>query len=152
METVSSHVLRGRWTSLKFAALLILGGCSSATQSDGLKREVVSGTVTLDGKPLDSASIQFIPVDPNSAGGTSEIIRGGKFEIGKDRGPIAGTYNVSISTVDLTSNVSPDEAPGEAPKPKKDPIPAKYNVKTTLKADIKAGEPNVLDYALESKP
>ena len=41
--------------------------------------------------------------------------------------------------------------PGEIPKPKKDPIPAKYNTKSELTAEVKAGVPNTYDFPLVTK-
>ena len=96
------------------------------------------GTVTLDGKPLSGAVIQFVPSDPNAPGGTSADIEDGKFAIESGRGPVAGNYRVVISTR-MGAEVDATQPPGEAPKPKKDPIPAKYNTKSELKAEVKAG-------------
>jgi hypothetical protein len=142
---------RGWRTATLAAGLSFLAGCSSGDVGDGLAREAVSGAVTLDGRPLDSASITFIPVDPNAPGGTSGEIQAGSYKIGSDRGPVAGSYKVAIATVPPSAAGSEPPPPGEAPKPKPDPIPARYNAKTTLTADIKAGGPNILDFALDAK-
>lgn len=132
------------------AALLTVAGCGSAEEGDGVVREAVSGTVTLDGKPLDGASIQLIPTTPGAPGEASGEIEGGKFSIPKSRGPAAGSYAVSISSR-RSVDVDPNQPPGPAPKPKPETLPKKYNTATTLKAEIKAGEPNELTFELESK-
>lgn len=131
--------------------LAALVGCNQGEEGDGLAREAVTGTVNFDGKPLPAGSIAFIPTpDPNRGGGATGEIKDGKFEIPKDRGPAAGLYSVAISSA-TGITVSPDEPPGEAPKPKPDPIPKKYNKATTLNAEIKAGQPNEFKYDLDPK-
>lgn len=134
---------------LVFVGVGVLG-CSQAEQGDGLAREAVAGTVTLDGQPLNSASIQFIPAAPGTSPEASGEIKDGKFEIGRDRGPVAGEYKVMIST-SQSVEVQPGEMPGDPPKPKADPVPAKYNTATTLTAEVKAGGPNEFEFALEAK-
>jgi hypothetical protein len=137
--------------ALKGILLLCLAGCGGGEDTgDGLAREAVSGTVTLDGQPLSGAVIQFLPSDPSAAGGASGDIEGGKFAIESGQGPIAGTYRVVISTR-MGPDVDASQPPGEIPKPKKDPIPAKYNTKSTLTADVKAGVPNTFDFPLTTK-
>src|SRR4051794_10320669 len=44
------------------ASLLGLGGCGG---TDGLPRQAVSGTVTVDGKPLKAGLITFMPSGPD---------------------------------------------------------------------------------------
>jgi hypothetical protein len=137
--------------ALKGILLLCLAGCGGGEDTgDGLAREAVSGTVTLDGKPLSGAVIQFVPNDPNTPGGTSAEIGDGKFELPVGQGPVAGTYRVVITTR-MGPEVDASQPPGEAPKPKKDPIPAKYNTKSTLTAEVKAGVPNTFDFPLATR-
>jgi len=140
--------LRILLTTLLFSSL---AGCGAGQQqADGLPREAVSGTVTLDGQPLSGASIEFVPAEPNSPGGTSGEVEKGRFVIEGDRGPVAGSYRVLISSL-LGTKVDASQPPGEAPAPKKDPIPAKYNTKSDLKVEVKAGGPNTFEFALSSK-
>ena len=131
-------------------ALFAITGCGAADEGDGLAREAVSGTVTLGGKPLDGASIHFLPTSPGTPGGSSGEIKDGKFSIPKERGPVAGAYTVKISSIQ-EAEADPNQAPGPQPKPKPDPIPKKYNVASTLNAEIKAGQPNELTFDLDAK-
>ena len=138
-------------SALSGLLLVCLTGCGAEPhQGDGLAREAVSGTVTLDGKPLGGATIQFVPSDPNAPGGTSGEFEDGKFEIGSGRGPMAGSYRVMISSR-MEVEVDTTQPPGEAPPPKKDPIPAKYNTQSDLTAEVKAGGPNTYDFPLVTK-
>ncbi|WP_435009193.1 hypothetical protein P12x_000443 [Tundrisphaera lichenicola] len=128
-----------------------LSGCDAPT--DDLPRQSVSGSVTLDGKPLASGSITFDPVGPGNAnpvaGGAP--ISNGSYSLGAANGLTPGNYLVSIiSGGDDAPSAA--EAPGMPPrKAKKDPIPAKYNTKSTLKVEVKAGDSSSKDFELDSK-
>jgi len=121
------------------ALLVILAGCAQGT--DAPKVGQVSGTVTLDGQPAKGVTIAFTPQIGAASFATTDDA--GKYTLnasGGAKGAAIGTHTVSIST------------PTEGPPPPnyKDPIPAKYNTKTTLSAEVKSGE-NTADFALLSK-
>jgi hypothetical protein len=124
-------------------------GC--AQEGRALPREVVSGTVAFEGQPLKKGTIQFQPasqVDGALAVGT---ITDGRFEIPVVAGPSPGKYGVAIySEDDLAPAPAPGEMPGP-PMPRKKaavPIPPRYNAKTELTAEVKAGGPNVYTFNL----
>ncbi len=133
---------------------LVSSGCG---QGDGLPREPISGTVTLDGEPLELGSIQLYPTDQGAGIAVGEFIKDGRFEIARDVGPIPGTYSVMIFAEGQAPdpNAPPaDEMPGEIqakPAPRTGRIPIRYNFETELKAEVKAGEPNTYDFALKKK-
>ena len=84
----------------------------------------VTGTVTLDGKPTDRAIVSFEgPGNKSSFGNTDST----------------GRYELNYTRLDAPPG------PGYV-----DPIPAKYNTRTTLKADVKAGT-NVINFELTTK-
>ncbi len=142
------HFHRALGTGLMFIGLV---GCAGDAQvDDGLARQAVAGTVTMDGQPLDSGQIQFIPTDPSSGGGTSGTIQGGRFEIDDFRGPAPGTYQVVISS-QAPAMLAEGEMPGEAPPPSPEEIPAIYNRNTTLNATVDASGENTFEYVLKSK-
>jgi hypothetical protein len=102
----------------------------------------VTGTVTMDGQPLAKASIAFVSQSGGqvSFAGTDGA---GKYELrysGRYKGAMIGENTVQISTAS-ENPVGPEW---------KDPIPAKYNKKTELKADVKQGT-NTFDFDLKSK-
>lgn len=147
MPTISTW---GR--QLTVCLLLILAGCGdSLAPVDNLPRQAVSGTVTLDGQPLAQGKIQFNPVtvaDGPTAFAVVEI-KDGKYAINRVMGPVPGKYKVSIST--LTSiKITPGEGPGPLPKRDPEKVPAQYNTKTTLTAEITSGE-NILPFDLKSQ-
>jgi hypothetical protein len=107
------------------AAALI--GCGGS----GPKMHDVSGTVTFDDQPLPEGDIMFVP-DDKSVGPEAGKIKDGKYSIkvreGKNKVEIRATR----------------EVPGKK-GPMGEPaiegyIPAQYNLKTTLEADVASGK------------
>ena len=124
-------------------AVVVLGsvGCGGADYGD-LGR--VSGTVTMDGTPLPGAQVVFSPANGRPSMGITDAQ--GKYQLIYIRdtlGAALGEHRVEITTVQ--ESVSDTDA-----GPVKEPIPAKYNAKTTLTAKVEPGD-NEIDFALEAK-
>lgn len=137
---------------LVFAAFGLAVGCSGP--SDDLPREAVYGTVTLDGQPLANGTITFMPAGGGGTGGGSEI-KDGSFSISRDAGLVPGNYNVAINaSAKREERAKPEQVGGTRKESQlaKELIPAKFNSKTVLKAEIKKGGGNDnLKFDLESK-
>lgn len=119
---------------------LVSAGCG-VSRPDAPKLAPVSGVVTMDGKPVSNAIVAFNPPGGQSSFGPTDA--DGRYRlsyIDKLEGAAIGPHVVSITT----RTEGPDSIG------KKDPIPAKYNEKSELKADVKPGV-NQLDFSLESK-
>jgi hypothetical protein len=137
------------------AAVLALAaaGCSTdPSEVDTLPRVAVSGTITLDGKPLPEGRLQFLP-DPSSSGimAVAEI-NDGKFSIDRASGPIPGKYRIMVSSRPVYK-IKPGESPGGSP-PKSAPemVPSQYNGKSSeLVAEVKADGPYAFEFELNSK-
>ncbi|MBI1321728.1 hypothetical protein GC170_00870 [bacterium] len=145
--------MRLRLSSVHSMACLIvvIAGCGGG---DGLDRQPVSGTVTFDGAPLKEGQIQFFPAaNAKDAIATGATITGGSYSIPRDIGPIPGTYSVQITASggEQAPPEGSDGMPGTGPKHDKELLPAKYNAKTTLTAEVKAGATNTIDFPLTSK-
>lgn len=143
------RVLRGaspHALALAFCLAALSAGCGEA--GDGLAREAVSGSVKLDGQPLKSGSISFLPDGPGSPQGGGAPIIDGKYTIAKAQGLPPGKYKVTISSAG--GPPPPGEAPGGGAMPK-ETVPDKYNAKSALTAEVKAGQSAAIDFALESK-
>jgi hypothetical protein len=127
-------------------------GCGGG---DGLPREHISGTVTLDGTPLASGSIQFTPVGQgdvkNPALSAGAPIASGAYDIPKQVGLTPNQYTVSISSAAGSSAAPANEPPGPAQAPAKEAVPEKYNRSSTLTAEVKAGADNTFNFDLTSK-
>ena len=134
---------------LETAAALLLAGCAGG--EDDLPREAVSGTVKLNGEPLKQGRIQFQGTAPGSSG-----IVDGHYAISKAEGLVPGKYQVMIFGAAAEGEPAPAKAemPGDTPPPKKavkEPIPAKYNAKSELTAQVTQGGPNTFDFDLTDK-
>jgi hypothetical protein len=102
----------------------------------------VSGTVTLDGKPVPDGDVILEGVDPVVAADGGKI-KDGTFQF-RARG---GKKRVVIQA----SRMVGQWKPGMGDPVYEDYIPAQYNTKTTLSVDVGPDSPNKWDFQLESK-
>lgn len=97
----------------------------------------VSGVVTLDGQPLENARVMFTPDHSRPSGAMTDA--NGRYELvfnEKIKGAAVGKHKVRITL-------------GSAMEPEK--LPAKYNIKTELTADVKPGPNEDINFDLKSK-
>lgn len=138
-----------------FALGLSLAGCGGGAEDD-LPRQAISGNVTLNDKPLERGSIMFNPVDSGQPGAVAvgAMISDGTYSIARVGGPTPGNYRVAILDGGDATDSSPDNLPGRPPKRsamKKSKIPERYNVRSDLKAEVKAETPNTFNFELKSQ-
>lgn len=123
-----------------------LAGCGG--RGDRPQLGTVTGTVYLDDKPLPNVVVMFSPTSgKTSVGRTNER---GQYELSyleRVKGANIGTHTIMIQTY---GEDELQELRGASEKPVEEPIPAKYNSKSTLKEEVKQGK-NVIDFRLESK-
>jgi hypothetical protein len=130
------------------ASLPVLAGCSSAP-ADQPPLGRVRGRVTMDGQPLAGVDIVFSPAKGRPSMATTDSTgRYDLFYINTTKGAKVGPHKVFIRPAET----SPDEVPGDGSKPAapRPVVPAKYNKRSELTAEVKAGG-NTIDFALESK-
>src|SRR5262249_46267326 len=127
---------------------LALAGCSE--QRDDLPREPVSGKVSFEGEPLGRGAIVFRPANPGAGGSVESggLIREGEYRIPKADGPVPGTYKVVI-TEEIERPKEAGEAPGPRMKLQPSRVSSRYNTKTVLTAEVKAGQSNSFDFDLK---
>jgi hypothetical protein len=126
--------------------LLLLMACAAAVGcgggGDSAKQPplgTVTGTVKLDGQPLPDANVEFRsdvgrPTMARTDASGSYVLQYGQ---GVKGAPV-GKHTVKISTKINPANDSADK------------VPAKYNVKSDLIREVKAGD-NTIDFDLTSK-
>lgn len=133
------------------SALVGITGCGSAPV-DPLKRQPISGQVTLDEKPVDEGMIAFAPVaaaDAETA--TAAVITAGKYEIPKESGLAPGTYKVKISSPEPGPQRTGDDLMNNPGPPRRERVAAKFNLKSELQATVTAAAPNKFDFSVTSK-
>jgi hypothetical protein len=136
---------------LGVAAGIVTGGPGCGRASDGIDRRAVSGSVTLDGKPLPTGSITFNPDGPGpSAGGT---VTDGRYAIARPDGPAPGRYKVYVHSLARTGRKIPDsDGPrGSTVDEMKNIVPERYNLRTELEAQVQKEGENRFDFELTTK-
>ncbi|TWT55635.1 hypothetical protein KOR42_27620 [Thalassoglobus neptunius] len=99
----------------------------------------VSGTVKMDGKPLENAVITFQPEHARPSYGRTDAE--GYYELvytGDNKGATVGTHQVKISCTELPES-SGEEGGYENSGRGKEIVPAKYNALTELTFDVEPG-------------
>ena len=158
---------------------LLLGGCEIQTARPAARLELcnqVTGQITLDGEPLENARVLFIPVVyaidehqtlPLASGVTDQD---GRFTLSHKRGEqnlpgaALGLYSVLVSKPAAPPETQKPAEPDVAETKEKlgpnqvavtiqaDQIPERYNLKTTLRAEITSTSAQQFDFDLKKKP
>ncbi|MEW4571148.1 hypothetical protein AB1L88_25030 [Tautonia sp. JC769] len=119
---------------------------------DGLPREGVSGTVTLNGQPLETGIITFVPEDPNTPTQGGTTIANGAYDIPRAQGLVPGQYKVIISSGEGSEEKPVEDlgefGPGMPPVPAEEAIPSTYSGNTVLQANVTAGGDNRFEFTL----
>ena len=126
-------------------------GCNKG----GIQRCAVSGTVTVDGKPVESGAISFHPLEGPQSPSTGGKISNGTFDILKKDGPAPGKYQLELAGSMKTGNMIDVPGSGGAQKmeelvqaiPKKNAYPSGSEIP---EVEIKAGK-NELNIELSSE-
>jgi hypothetical protein len=140
-----------------YAWLAALGVATAGYFGSGfeLPRQAVVGTVTLDGRPLASGTIVFLPTGErtfSTASAGKASITNGSFSISQARGLVPARYQVAIySGQRAAKRPNPEIGSAEDQAPDRDLIPAKFNTETELEVEIKPGDLKELRINLDSK-
>ena len=137
--------------------LLCLAFASMQGCEQKAKITKVSGTVTLDGKPLANASVSFQPNPPEgsasiAAGSIGTTNEKGEYTlkyITGEEGCWVGTHRVRIS-LPQTQAVNTDARPPPGGWPKKETIPPQFSRDSELTFDVPPGGTKAADFQLTS--
>lgn len=136
-------------------AILVAVGIMAVTGCGGKDGPVtvrVSGTVSLEGKPLDEGKITLTPIGETQGGSVAGEIRDGKYDIPKSEGPLVnGNYRVEISAIAKQGKSLPNVVDPGGPSLAvfEELIPPAYNRDSTLTmktSDDKSA--NTFDFSL----
>ena len=131
---------------LAFSSVFFASGCGQS----GPQLGDVTGTVTLDSKPVPGALVTFISkeADGTSSYGKTESNGKYKLEFSTERfGAMLGSHDVVITTKRVSAEEAPDT--GTVEKTEFIAIPKHY-ARGALTAEVKSGS-NVCDFALVTK-
>jgi len=124
--------------SMLLAGVVSLPGCGGDASRPKLGK--VTGVVTLDGKPLPAAQVEFVPQSGRPS--LAETGTDGSYRLqftADEDGALVGSHTVKIHTavdgrMDRTEEL----------------VPAQYHSKSELKAEVKPGS-NTFNFDLKSK-
>ena len=131
---------------LAFSCILFAAGCGQS----GPQLGAVTGTVTLDNKPVPGALVTFISKEADGTSSYGKTDSNGKYklEFSTERfGAMLGNHDVVITTKRMSADEAPDT--GTAEKTEFVAIPKHY-ARGALTAEVKSGS-NVCDFALSTK-
>ena len=124
------------------AMLCIVVGCADKSP----QRMAVSGTVSLDTKPVGNATIIFTPIGPGLA--AAAVIENGTFAMTEENGPTIGEFHVRINPMEAEiEQVNPTELSRVNRRPL---IPKTYQREGRLRATISAEPNQKLEFKLSS--
>jgi len=141
---------------------LLLTGCNSAGSGSNYPDPVpVEGVVMLDGKPLENAWVNFVPVGANMLTASATTDESGSFVLETGSGPAAkpgaipGKYKVCISSLVTPdgSRVVFDPSKPPAMQLALESLPSRYSVAsdTLLEATIKPAGDEELKFELTTQ-
>ena len=105
------------WCFGALAAILVAGACGCGSNLP--KTVKVNGKVTLDGEPLQGASVQFMPQEASGHPAFGTTDEGGNFKLttfSTNDGALPGQYKVIVQRQDVAEIEVPKEGPGGKPK------------------------------------
>ena len=133
------QAIRGEYCLATFLSCLLMAGCGS--ESDLAK---VKGKVTLNGQPLEGATVEFQPTADGGAPSAGETDAEGRYELSytfTTPGAMPGEHIVSIRTAEACVDFPCNEIE------RKERVPARYNARTELKRTVEPGR-NTIDFEL----
>lgn len=132
----TNKLKHGVLSLLLLAWFVLLAGCNSNPQPVGL-----SGSVTLDGKLLESGKIEFEPFEKLRGQRRNAPILNGQYELAPRKGLLPGMeFKVMIKAFKKTGKKYPSTKPAESFDEEIQYLPEIYNSKSNLKVTISAIE------------
>jgi hypothetical protein len=128
----------------------LIVAASGCGPDNPLGRKALSGTVTLDGSPLEKGTIEFQPLDGGVQSG--DLISAGKYFIPAHQGATPGKYRIVIIDTYDTPPLPPGHMPGDdLPPPPKGKIPPLWNSKSQQTIDVTKEGPFKFDFEVVTK-
>jgi hypothetical protein len=128
--------------------VLVVVGCGP--RSDRLE---VSGSVTLDGAPLDAGAIRFTSLGEKPLA-SGAMIREGEYLIPEEYGLSPGKYHVEITSPDTKSPPVMARATPGGPgiQVQRERIPVEYNANSKHSVEVTSDGDNHFEFVIASRP
>lgn len=143
----------GKCAAIVLAAVVAIWLCGCGAK--GPARAAVKGRVTLDGLPLPSGAIHFVPVGDTKGPLAAGRIVNGEYALSSSEGPVVGRVRVEIYSPTEPSVPLDDPvafAGADASAVPQERLPARYNRASNQFVDITAAGENAFDFNLTSDP
>ena len=117
----------------------------------------VSGRVLLDGQPLQSGVIRFVPAGATEGRKTVVQLKDGEFSLPRSQGPVIGKHRVEIESRDNGGYELDDEFAIEQLRKRRvrrlqvAKIPSRYNSQSRLAVEVSAQGQNAYVFKLTSE-
>ena len=138
-------------TNMRFNSIATVALACAVQLFVGCGQEVqiatVKGQVVMDGNPVAGALVVFQPEHGRPSNGKTDDQ--GQYELNysqSEKGAVVGLHSVRITTGQAASTSEGKVVQAAVPEK----LPARYNSKSELTADVTAGD-NEVDFTLESK-
>jgi hypothetical protein len=154
------------------AALAAVAGVFGCAKNEGPRTVPVTGTITLDSKPVDAATVTFVSTNKEIRPASGVTDASGKYTLvtaGGGAGAMVGSYKVTVSKIvggAAAKPASQEEAMkrmqeemkegmagmGKKPPEQKNELPEKYSSadESGLTAEVKDGAKNEFPFDLKS--
>lgn len=147
-----SRVSRGTLVAAGLAIMAL--GCGGTS---GPPLQPVTGTLTIDGKPVSNVQVSFMPTDPTGPVASGTCDASGRYELysgqANRKGAVAGSYKIVLNQLS-SSNPEDDTArytsgSGGPPKQTTLPFPSEFQQSSTSpkQVDVRVGS-NTIDITI----
>jgi hypothetical protein len=135
-----------------FSCLSLLAMICGCGESDPLGRKAISGSVKLNGAPIENGNIGFQPTEQGTTS-SGTVIAAGKYSIPREKGLPVGKYRVTINAPKPgTGTAAPkDVMPGDPLPVSQEMIPPEWNTNSDQFIEVKSSGPFVFDFDVKPK-
>ncbi len=142
----------------RFVLFLLVIACATGCNRSAFSLAPVSGTVTLDGKPLDNGVVSFQPLatngDNSGPGSSARCDAEGRFTlqtqvVESEPGAVVGEHRVLISSTGPAQAI--DDSSDTDAVQQVELVPRRYNLETELTFTVPKQGTDKANFALESK-
>jgi len=122
----------------------------NSRQTGPVGLHAVSGTVTVDGLPLQRGAVSFSRRD-GDAFEAMAYVNDGRFGLPRKHGLAVGTYRVRVTALPADSSSSREAVRGQQPTAKANQLPPKYNMNSELSVVMDGRSDKTLTLDLNSR-